>query len=77
MHSGGLYHSPGRYLIQGLRMATLQQQIAEKFLKRLAESNEVSTEKTEKLRLALAADKKLKAEDYVKVFSEPDHGNVK
>jgi hypothetical protein len=58
-------------------MATLPQQIAEKFLKRLAESKEVSAEKTEKLRLALAADKKLKAEDYVKIFSEPDHGDVK
>ncbi len=58
-------------------MATLQQQIAEKFLERLAESKEVSAEKTEKLRLALAADKKLKAEDYVKIFSEPDHGDVK
>lgn len=57
-------------------MATLQQQIAEKFLERLAESKEVSAEKTEKLRLALAADKKLKAEDYVKIFSESDHGDV-
>jgi hypothetical protein len=58
-------------------MATLQQQIAEKFLDRLAESKEISAEKTEKLRLALAADKKLKADDYVKIFSEPDHGDVK
>jgi hypothetical protein len=47
-------------------MAILQQQIAEKFLARLAESKEVSAEKTEKLRLALTADKKLKAADYGK-----------
>jgi hypothetical protein len=58
-------------------MATLQQQIAEKFLDRLAESKEISAEKREKLRLALAADKKLKADDYVKIFSDPDHGDVK
>jgi hypothetical protein len=57
-------------------MATLQQQIAEKFLDRLAESKEISAEKTEKLRLALATDKKLKADDYVKIFSEPDHGDI-
>ena len=58
-------------------MATLQHRIAEKFLERLAESKEISAEKTEKLRLALAADKKLKADDYVKIFSDPDHGDVK
>ena len=58
-------------------MATLQQQIAEKFLDQLAESKEISSEKREKLRLALAADKKLKADDYVKIFSDPDHGDVK
>jgi hypothetical protein len=58
-------------------MATLQQQIAEKFLDQLAESKEISAEKREKLRLALAADKKLKADDYVKIFSDPDHGDVK
>jgi hypothetical protein len=58
-------------------MATLQQQIADRFLGRLAESKEVSAETIEKLRLSLAADKKLKAEDYVKIFSELDHGDVK
>jgi hypothetical protein len=58
-------------------MATLQQQIAEKFLDQLAESQEISAEKREKLRLALAADKKLKADDYVRIFSDPDHGDVK
>jgi hypothetical protein len=58
-------------------MATLQQQIADKFLTRLAESKEISAEKIEKLKLALSANKKPKAEDYIKIFSEPDHGELK
>jgi hypothetical protein len=58
-------------------MATLQQQIADKFLARLAESKEISAEKIEKLKLALSSDKKPKAEDYIKIFSEPDHGELK
>jgi hypothetical protein len=58
-------------------MATLQQQIAEKFLKQLAESTEVSAEKTEKLRVALSAAKRPKADDFVKIFTEPDHGDIK
>ena len=58
-------------------MATLQQRIAEKFLAQLAESKEVSAEKVEKLRTALSAAKKSKADDFVKIFSEPDHGDVK
>jgi len=58
-------------------MATLQQRIAEKFLAQLAESKEVSAEKVEKLRTALSAAKKPKADDFVKIFTEPDHGDVK
>ena len=58
-------------------MATLQQQIAEKFLAQLAESKEVSAEKIDKLRSALAAAKKPKADDFVKIFTEPDHGDIK
>ncbi len=58
-------------------MATLQQQIAEKFFKQLAESTEVSVEKIEKLRAALSAGKKQKADDFVKIFTEPDHGDIK
>lgn len=58
-------------------MATLQQQIAEKFLKQLAESPEVSAEKVEKLRLAISAPKRPKADDLVKIFTEPDHGDIK
>jgi len=45
-------------------MATLQQKIAEKFLAKLAESKDADT-------------KKLKADDFVKVFSAPAGGDVK
>jgi hypothetical protein len=58
-------------------MATLQQQIAGKFLAQLAESKEVSAQKIEKLRTALSAEKRPKADDFLKIFSEPDHGDIK
>ena len=50
-------------------MATLQQQIAEKFLTKLAESNRVDAEIIDQLRRLLADNKKLKADDLVKIFS--------
>jgi hypothetical protein len=62
---------------QGDRMPTLQQQIADKFLKQLAESTEVSAEKIDKIRAALAAAKKPKADDFVRIFNEPDHAGIK
>jgi hypothetical protein len=58
-------------------MSTLQQLIAHKVLARLAESTEVSAEKIEKLRSALSAAKKPKADDFVRIFTEPDHGDIK
>ncbi len=58
-------------------MATLQQQIAEKFLDQLAASTEVSAEKIERLRAALYGVKKPKADDFVNIFVEPDHGDIK
>jgi hypothetical protein len=58
-------------------MATLQQQIAEKFLAKLAEFKDVGPEKVAQLRNLLAADKKLKADDLVKVFSLPAGGDLK
>jgi hypothetical protein len=58
-------------------MPTLQQQIAEKFFAQLADSKELSAEKIEKLRSALGAGKKPKADDFVKIFGEPDHGDIK
>ena len=58
-------------------MATLQQQIAEKFLAKLAESKNVGPEKVAQLQNLLAAGKKLKVDDLVKVFSLPAGGDLK
>ena len=58
-------------------MATLQQQIAEKFLARLAESKVVGPEKVAQLGDLFAAGKKLKVDDLVKVFSLPAGGDLK
>jgi hypothetical protein len=58
-------------------MATLQQQIAEKFLAKLAQSKAVDAEKLDQLRTLLADGKKLKADDFVKIFSAPAGGDLK
>ncbi len=58
-------------------MATLQQQIAEKFLAKLAESKDVEVERIDQLRILLADSKKLKADDLVKVFSQPAGDDLK
>jgi hypothetical protein len=58
-------------------MATLQQQIAEKFLGKLAESKDVDAEKIDQLRTLLANGKKPKADDFVKIFSLPAGGDLK
>lgn len=55
-------------------MATLQQQIAEKFLAKLAESKDVDAEKIDQIRSLLADNKKLKPEEFVKIFSLPAGG---
>jgi len=58
-------------------MPTLQQQIVEKFLARLAETKDADAEKIARLRALLAVGKKVKAEDFVKVFSLPAGGDLK
>ena len=58
-------------------MATLQQQIAEKFLVKLAESKVVDAEKIDRLRKLLADSKKLKADDLVNIFLPPAGGDLK
>jgi predicted transcriptional regulator len=58
-------------------MATLQQQIAGKFLAKLAESKKVDADKIDQLRALLADSKKLKAEEFVEVFSLPAGGDLK
>jgi LysM repeat protein len=52
-------------------MATLHQQITEKFIKKLAESNDVDAEKVKQLNNLLIDGKKPKAEDFIKIFSLP------
>ena len=60
-----------------VQMATLQQQIAEKFLAKLGESKDVEAERIDQLRILLADSRKLKADDLVKVFSQPAGGDLK
>jgi len=58
-------------------MATLQQQIAEKFLVKLADSKDLDADKIDQLRTLLASGKKPKADDFVKIFSLPAGGDLK
>jgi|HubBroStandDraft_6_1064221.scaffolds.fasta_scaffold483659_1 hypothetical protein len=58
-------------------MPTLHQQIAEKFLAKLADSKVVDAERIEQLRALLADGKKLKADEFVKVFTQSDGGDIK
>ena len=58
-------------------MTILQQQIAAKFLAKLAESGTLDAERTEQLRLLLAGKKKVKADDLVKLFSAAVGGDIK
>ena len=58
-------------------MATLQQQITEKFLIKLAESKKLDAEKIEQLRTLITENKKVKANDLVKIFSLPAGGDLK
>ena len=57
-------------------MATLQQQITEKFLIKLAESKKLDAEKIEQLRKLIKENKKVKASDFVKIFSFPAGGDL-
>jgi hypothetical protein len=58
-------------------MATLQRQIAEKFLAKLMESGDVDADKIEQLRSLLADSKRLKADEFVNIFSRPAGGDLK
>jgi hypothetical protein len=57
-------------------MATLQKKIAEKFLAKLAKSKKVDADKIDQLRTLLADSKKLKADEFVKIFSLPAGGDL-
>jgi hypothetical protein len=54
---------------------TIQEQIVDKFLANLSESDKINPGQIEKLREALA--KKPKAEDFVKIFTPSDGGDLK
>ena len=57
-------------------MATLQQQIADKFLAKLAETEEIDAARIEQLRALLAQGKKPKAVEFVRIFSLPAGGDL-
>jgi hypothetical protein len=58
-------------------MATLQQQIAEKFLAKLSVTKEFDAAKIDHLRALISDSKKLKADEFVRVFSLPVGGDLK
>ena len=58
-------------------MSNLQQQIAQKFLAKLAESKDIDAAKIEKLRALIVDSKKVKVEELVKIFSLPAGGDLK
>ena len=58
-------------------MPTLQQQIAEKFLTKLAATGTLESERIDQLRGLLASGKKVKADELVKLFSSPAGGDIK
>jgi hypothetical protein len=58
-------------------MATLQQQIAEKFLAKLAVSSDLDAAKIDQLRKLLADHKKPKVDDLMKIFSSTDDEDLK
>jgi hypothetical protein len=58
-------------------MPTLQQQVADKFVERLSESGALDTERVDQLRTLLTNNKKIKADDLVKLFSQPLGNDVK
>lgn len=58
-------------------MATLHQQIVEKFLEQLTASKKMDDAKIAKLRALLKEKKKPKVDDLVAIFSQPVGGDVK
>ncbi len=58
-------------------MSTLQQQVAQKFLAKLAEAGILEPERIDQFRVLLASGKKLKAEELVKLYSAPAGGDIK
>jgi molybdopterin converting factor small subunit len=57
-------------------MTTLQQEIAESFLKELEESKHLDARKVEELRALISDGKKLKADDIIKILAPPAGGDL-
>ena len=57
-------------------MPTLQHQIAQKFLSKLAQADVLDAAKIQKLRLLLTGTKRVKVDDLVKLFSQPADGDI-
>jgi hypothetical protein len=57
-------------------MPTLQQKIAQRFVETLAQSEDANPEQIKQLRELLSDPKKLKADNFVKLFSQPAGGDV-
>ena len=55
-------------------MTNLQHEIGEKFLDELSKSKQVDPEMIASLRELLGTGKKLKADDFVRIFSKPPSG---
>lgn len=58
-------------------MATLQNQIADRFLEKLTHRQEVDAAQLDELKNLLSEGKKVKAEDLVRIFSAPAGGDIK
>lgn len=57
-------------------VSSLQQQITDKFLASLTAEENVTPEMVEALRALLDSGKKLKADDFVAIFTTPSGGSV-
>ena len=57
-------------------MATPQQQITNKFLAKLADTEEIDAAQIEQLRALLAQGKKPRADEFVRIFSLPAGGDL-
>jgi len=58
-------------------VATLQQTIAEKFLAKLQADQSLDDSKLDQLRKLMEEGKKLKADDFINIFTVPAEGEVK
>lgn len=62
---------------RNIAMSTLQQQVAEKFLTRLSEAGTLDAQRLEQVRALLAGTRKPKADEFVKLFSQPVGDDIK